>query len=377
MKDIGFPTPDVPSRGYQLWIVGTVMVSVAGLFVTFRLVSRYFRGGIRIDDWMLMASLICSVAFTATLNEAVEIGLGKHTSDLSDEAKVAILKMVFATQVIYKVVICLIKVSILQLYLRIFYVHRVFRWLCFVLIAITVLGSAAFIPPTIWQCRPITAFWDRSIPHKCVSSQASWLSYAVINIVTDFLILVLPIQQILRLQLKKTDKIALILVFLLGGFVCITSILRATYLAASSGITDVTWALIPVTVWSTIEINTGIICACTPIIRQPLAFLFPRLFSTIERSRPKPHTGIYTGNSRTRTVVTNGSQPWTRSHHDHQFTVTVGKDGEDRRPESQEGMIDMYPLDPRGGGIMKTMDVSISESRKSIYESPHDERGPL
>ena len=31
-------------------------------------------------------------------------------------------------------------------------------------------------------------------------------------------------------------------------------------------------------IWTSIEANTGIICACMPMLKQPLTFLFPRLF---------------------------------------------------------------------------------------------------
>ena len=32
------------------------------------------------------------------------------------------------------------------------------------------------------------------------------------------------------------------------------------------------------TIWTTIEANTAIICACLPMLKSPLAALFPRLF---------------------------------------------------------------------------------------------------
>lgn len=115
-------------------------------------------------------------------------------------------------------VIGLAKMSILFLYLRIFYVEKRFRWACYVLLALTISTTTAFTLATIWQCDPIRAFWDREIEgSKCVDSLSFWLSFSIINIITDVLILILPMQQVLRLKLKKRDKIALNLVFVLGG----------------------------------------------------------------------------------------------------------------------------------------------------------------
>ncbi|KAK2841616.1 hypothetical protein FQN49_006077, partial [Arthroderma sp. PD_2] len=240
MVELGRPTAEVPSRGYQLWVTDVVVVIVAGLFVVIRLISRYMRSGIQIDDWTILVALILSVLFSSAQNIAVEHGYGKHDWHITDEQEKQSLKWILVAQVLYKLVICLAKVSILFLYLRIFYVHQYFRRICICLIVFTVCSGIAFIPPTIWQCSPVSAYWDRSIPHKCLSSFPNWLSYAIINITTDVILLILPIQQILRLQLTKRDKIALILVFLLGSFVCITSIYRVTLVAASAAVKDVT-----------------------------------------------------------------------------------------------------------------------------------------
>lgn len=60
--------------------------------------------------------------------------------------------------------------------------------------------------------------------------------------------------------------------------VCITSILRMTTLNSSSKSTDRTYGNLNSTIWTTIEANTGIICACLPMLKAPLTALFPKLF---------------------------------------------------------------------------------------------------
>lgn len=123
----------------------------------------------------------------------------------------------FIIQVLYKIIMTLTKVAILLLYLRIFGVHTKFRWACIILMAFTIMAGIAFTTPTIWQCSPIKGFWDRSIPHKCIGNHAWRTIYSVLNIVTDFLIFFLPIQQIIRLQLVLRDKIAMIFIFSIGA----------------------------------------------------------------------------------------------------------------------------------------------------------------
>jgi hypothetical protein len=43
--------------------------------------------------------------------------------------------------------------------------------------------------------------------------------------------------------------------------------------------------------WSAIECNTGIICACLPTLRPPVNSIWPRLLSTLSGSHSQRHTG--------------------------------------------------------------------------------------
>ena len=55
---------------------------------------------------------------------------------------------------------------------------------------------------------------------------------SVMEVVVDTIILVLPIREINKLQLSLRKKILLSLIFLLGGFVIITGIIRIVTLYA-------------------------------------------------------------------------------------------------------------------------------------------------
>lgn len=112
------------------------------------------------------------------------------------------------------------KESILFLYLRIF-PDRTFKNMCYTLITITGAASIAFVLVTIFQCTPIAAFWDKSILKStpgshCFDSEAFWFSYALINIFLDVIILVLPIREVVKLQLPWREKAELVAVFSLG-----------------------------------------------------------------------------------------------------------------------------------------------------------------
>jgi hypothetical protein len=62
--------------------------------------------------------------------------------------------------------------------------------------------------------------------------------------------------------------------------VCITSIIRL-YTLKSFGLTaDPTWDNIPVTLWTTLETTTAVVCTCLPSIRAGLLRVFPTVFGT-------------------------------------------------------------------------------------------------
>jgi hypothetical protein len=121
--------------------------------------------------------------------------------------------------VVYKVVLVFAKTSVVCLYYRIFAVStRTFRVVCYAMNAWIVVSGLAYIIATIFQCTPIAAFWDRSITSfKCFKNEPWWISYATIQITTDFMLLALPIPQILKLSMSRAEKLGLCLVFGTGG----------------------------------------------------------------------------------------------------------------------------------------------------------------
>lgn len=139
-----------------------------------------------------------------------------HKKDLpNDELRMA-LKLFFIAQTPYKVTVCLNKAATILLYLRIFSTRK-FRIAAFTVMAIIVAASTGSIFATIFQCVPVAGAWDRSISAKCINSGKFWVAYAVMNILTDVMVLVLPLPLFASLSLGRRDKTMLYSLFLLGG----------------------------------------------------------------------------------------------------------------------------------------------------------------
>lgn len=109
------------------------------------------------------------------------------------------------------------KLSILLLYLRLF-PHDTFRMLCFLGLIFITSSCIAFVVGAVFQCTPVAYFWDRTIEGgHCIANAPWWISYSVINVITDFYILGLPIPLLLGLSMTKRERMGLIGVFAMGG----------------------------------------------------------------------------------------------------------------------------------------------------------------
>lgn len=282
-------------RGTELYTLSIVMVAVAGLFVTARISTRLSSmtsggQGLGQDDYCVIASLISSVGLSITEIEATIHGYGNHMDDLTKTQIHQALEWFYAAQVLYKVVITLNKMALLVFYLRIFPNQR-FRVLCYAGLVFVSFSGIAYIFATIFQCTPVAYYWNRSLGGHCIQSAPFWISYATINIVTDFYILCLPMPLLYRLSLSKKSKWGIMACFAMGGFVCFTTIIRMTTLASSASGTDYTYGPVPATNWSVIEANTGLICTCLPMLKQYLTIIM-RLFGG---GQPESNSTEYTG----------------------------------------------------------------------------------
>jgi hypothetical protein len=69
------------------------------------------------------------------------------------------------------------------------------------------------------MCRPLNTWWTNPLeaPNKCINYPLFFLISTSLEIGLDTLILVLPIKQIMRLNLPMGTKLPLATVFLIGG----------------------------------------------------------------------------------------------------------------------------------------------------------------
>lgn len=96
-------------------------------------------------------------------------------------------------------------------------------------------------------------------------------------------------------------------VFALGGFTCIISILRLQSLLVFLHNSDISWHNPLAAIWSSLEVNIGITCSCLPTLKALVTTWFPRAFHTSSYLRGSDHSNERHQGQRGQGNATSGS----------------------------------------------------------------------
>lgn len=123
----------------------------------------------------------------------------------------------YAVQILYNPILALVKSSVMIFLSRLFgqrdWIRRFLLWLNVVNIS----QMVAVFFAIVLQCTPVPFNWDPTIVGGyCVDRRVLYIFSAAFNILTDILILGLPLWVFSSLRIPKRTKIALLIVFLLG-----------------------------------------------------------------------------------------------------------------------------------------------------------------
>ncbi|EAQ83571.1 hypothetical protein CHGG_09975 [Chaetomium globosum CBS 148.51] len=170
-----------------------------------------------------------------------------------------------------------IKLSILSFFLR-FSVDRAFRMAVYIVMFISVGYSVPQILLFLYVCTPIGSYWDWSIPGTCINQQAIFDAGNTLNMITDFMILLLPIWMLRPMRAPLTKKIGVLLILMAGGFVCGVSLVRMITGMTGANNPDITWHYPVNLIWCLVEEYIGLICACLPCLKAFYKRFYPNFF---------------------------------------------------------------------------------------------------
>ncbi|KAG5912598.1 hypothetical protein E4U42_002124 [Claviceps africana] len=228
------------SRGTALLGVNIFFSIVAGLTVLARCYTRIVLvKAFGLDDWaMILATArfpppsICPsrepkltkpqqvffLSYSVSSNSGVSHGTGHHMSDLPKHESKLAMRYWWFCYLFFSLTMIACKLSFAWFLLRIT-TNRLHSLVIYCASLCTVLAGLAFFFVSLFQCRPISLYWDKDQPGTCVPMDiimALAYVYSVFSVLTDFTFAILPAFVIWSLQLERRAKVAVVMLVSMG-----------------------------------------------------------------------------------------------------------------------------------------------------------------
>ena len=99
-------------------------------------------------------------------------------------------------------------------------IKRIHSWIIYAAMAMSVIAGVVFFFVTLFQCNPISYFWDKTTQDgECISMEiiiGLGYLYSVFSIISDFTFALIPAFLVWNLQLNRRTKMALIPLLTMG-----------------------------------------------------------------------------------------------------------------------------------------------------------------
>lgn len=349
------------------FLVITFMFVVGRVYC--RLVYRKLFGW---DDATFLIAVVSQISGSALLFIMTGLGFGRHLWDVT----VPNMKTISLVRSLPRFAKFLLKFELTVLF-QLFYVSvilyifiqtcskaalaitflRVFpnKWVRIgsIAVIVTLAGKGIiFLFVVIFQCTPIAAAWDRSIPNaKCVDVKSLVYLAAATALCVDLAILVLPVHSVVSMNMSRSKKFVTLVMLSVGSLACIISAVRIAFirdLENGPRPSDNTWNDVDTYVWSAMENSLALICACLPALKPVVTMLVPKVFGSLnkssENSEPPEQPNIPSVKSKRRKPLGIETIPLSTKASSGTFTTIIDTDSQGDEENAPGGWrMDSYP----------------------------------
>ncbi|KAI0387569.1 hypothetical protein F5Y04DRAFT_7416 [Hypomontagnella monticulosa] len=182
------------------WIFGCISV----LFVVVRVIlrtwtSRHFGR----DNGLIVAALCFALAQSISASESVRYGLGRHWDTLSDQQLWSYYRTILASDILSVFVFVLSKLSLIALISHITpsnIMRIIFRWYT----VFVILWGISGVFSVGFQCGASVP--TRGFGSMCVNEGSLLFTHGIINILTDLLLVILPVFIVWKVQIRAEQR---------------------------------------------------------------------------------------------------------------------------------------------------------------------------
>ncbi len=118
----------------------------------------------------------------------------------------------FAAQVLYALTLGCTKMSITWMIKRIFF-ESCHAWIPYCVMVLNFCWMMQTILTGVLLCRPITLNWDPDGRGSCGNQTVAFSAVSIVDIITDMLIISLPVKMLWGLQMRRPYKVAVACMF--------------------------------------------------------------------------------------------------------------------------------------------------------------------
>ncbi|KAL4809962.1 hypothetical protein BDV18DRAFT_150402 [Aspergillus unguis] len=286
------------------------------------------------DDALMVFGMCLNILFALCGMIGARYGLGRRMADFKElpdfthELETALFWW-WLGQTSYIITCVVAKVSIALALLRLT-VTKTHKFLLWGVIGVSIIVGLAFWFILMLQCSPVDYFWHRlTTTGECINTDyildIAYL-YSVTATICDFILGLLPIALVWKLQMNQETKAALAGILSMGCIASAAVIVRIPYLHYYKD-PDFLYATTNISIWSNVEAGLGITAGSLVTLR-PL-FRWFRGGSLYENSKGTPY-----GRSGSMPLSSmngqGGNKYWRsdlRNHDNHGVVTTIGTTG--------------------------------------------------
>ncbi|XP_014550951.1 hypothetical protein COCVIDRAFT_20708 [Bipolaris victoriae FI3] len=258
-------------NGQQVSITVTSFISIliAIVSVGLRLVARSIGNKIDYSDYCIIAALLCNTALQACcISLVTHGGFGFHIVEIyqrfGPETATLFFKGIMSFSILWNATVCFSKLSVLLMYPALIPTSSILKRTR-VLGTLIITWNVADVITALLICRPLAKNWNFTLPGICGSQPAFYFAMGLVNLLTDAVIIVLPMPYLYNLRLAWHEKLAAMALLSVGTGTWAINIYRQTLLPGLD-FADMTYSGVLATNLSGLEPSVAIALACIPLM---------------------------------------------------------------------------------------------------------------
>ncbi|KAF2180127.1 hypothetical protein K469DRAFT_730364 [Zopfia rhizophila CBS 207.26] len=247
-------------------------VFLDAIFIGLRLWARKLKKKKLVtSDYFLITAWILAFADLIRRVIGYEWGIGLHTSQIlaahGTKHINGILKLNYSSFFLWIGCATLTKLSILLIYLELFYCVTWFIWAVRITMGIAVISFFVTFGGLMMLCKPFEANWNPMLPGaECKMSQGDGFMFSGgVNLALDVILVFLPMPLVWTLNISKLKKVAVSAMFGLGFLILFVVAFRFKIIPTRDMHDVIHDGELP-GILSSLELYLGMISACLPLL---------------------------------------------------------------------------------------------------------------